>query len=219
MSAWRGFLDRIFDRFKTAVPQPMNETAPGPAEVSASPDVPSAAPEQPMPNLDHMVWMLDGMLEQAGFGRQQPRAEPVDVCALLAEIIARHDPARLDVAPAPWPLFVLAKPPALECLFEILLTRALACSPRATVRLDRGTCAMVAHVDDNGLGIPCAERELLLAASVSTPGERGKLATALMLARTLQGEIVVSSSPEGGGRVTVRLPLLPDEALEFVAAS
>lgn len=219
MHGWRGFLGRFLDRFITTIPQPADEREAGRGQVSAAPGHPHAIEDATARNLDHLVWMLDDVLEQARSGGQEARAEPVDVRALLAQIAARHDPARLEIVPAPWPLFVLAKPSPLERLFEILLQTALASGTRAAVRLDRGTCAMVAYVDDNGPGVPRHMRELAFSPSASGPGGRGALATAREIARALQGEIAISSSPEGGARLTVRLPLLPDEVLEYAAAS
>lgn len=214
---WRGFLSRILDRFRAPTPR-LGTVTEGSSNPACESDPRLSADGAQAGELDHMAWMLDDVLEQARHGRA-PRTEPVDVRALLARIVARHDPARLQLAPAPWPLFVLATPPALERVFEVLLRAALANSTRARIRLDRGTCAMVAHVDDEGPGVPRHMRHLLFAPSAANRGGSGALATARGIARAMQGDITVSSSPEGGARFTVRLPILPDDMWELAAAS
>ncbi|WP_081717871.1 sensor histidine kinase [Hyphomicrobium nitrativorans] len=212
MYGWRGFLGRILDPFRTTVFGPLGDTACASVQVSPPADV-------PLPSVDHLVWVLDEVLEQARLLGPEPQTEPVDVRALLAQIVGRYDADRVLLAPVPWPVFVLAKPPVLTRVFEILLDTAVGSSTRATVRLDRGLSAMVAHVDDNGPGVPRCAREVLLARPAPHEGRGDTLATARLIARAMHGDVTISSSPEGGARFTVRLPIVPDGLLEYAAAS
>lgn len=212
MYGWRGFLGRILDPFRTTASGPLGETVC--ASVEASQPV-----ESPLPSVDHLVWVLDEVLEHARLRGQEPKTEPVDVRALLAQIVGRYDGDRVLIDPVPWPVFVLAKPPVLTRIFEILLETAVGSGTRTTVRLDRGLSAMVAHVDDNGPGIPRCAREVLLAGTTPHDSRHNTLATARLIARAMHGDVTISSSPEGGARLTVRLPIVPDGMLEYAVAS
>lgn len=219
MHGWRGVLSRIFDPFTTTAFPPRGDRACGWTDVFAPLEPPPVSDDaSAVPNVDHMIWVLDEVLEQARLNGQEPQTEPVEIRALLDRIAGRYDPDRVQLAPAPSSLFVLAKPPVLERIFDILLATAVSSGTRTTVRLDRGTSAMVAHVDDNGPGIPRCAREVLLA-GVSDEGRRSTLATARLIARAIHGDVTISSSPEGGSRLTVRLPIIPDGMIEYAAAS
>lgn len=221
MYGWRGFLGRILDPFTTTtVLRRRGGRARVSTHVSSSLDPTRGSHDSSaVPDVDHMVWMLDEVLEQARLRGQDAQTEPVEVRVLLTRIMRRYDPDRVLLAPAPWPLFVAAKPIVLEHIFEILLDVAVANSTRTTIRLDRGTSAMVAHVDDNGPGIPRSAREILLAGAEPCEDRRGTLARARLIARAMHGDVTISSSPEGGARLTVRLPILPDGTVEYAAAS
>lgn len=220
----RGFPGRIRDLFSTAI----FGWGHGPARRAAQTDVPASQPcPQPMPrlhdldlaNLDHMMWMLDCVLEQARAFETPSRIEPVDVRDLLIDIVARRDPARLLLDPTPCPLHVLARPPEIEGLFAILVARALSGEARTVIRLDRGTNAMVAHFDDNGPGVPRHARDAMFVFSADRHPAENALATAWQIASALGGNIRIASSPEGGARFSVRLPTISESEIAYSAAS
>lgn len=175
--------------------------------------------ELPSLDLDRMLWMLDGVLEQAHSKPSPARAERVDVRALLDDIVAQCDPELISVAPTSWPVHVLAEPPEVRRVFSILIARALADSTRTVIRLDRGTSAMVVHFDDNGPGVAREARDDLFVFSADRHPAENALAAAWQKASSLGGDIRVSSSPEGGARFTVRLPTLCETHVAFASAS
>ena len=169
--------------------------------------------------LEHMLWLLDDALEHARTCDGTARAEPVEMRTLLADTAALRRSDRLVVELAPWPIYVLAKRGQLARLLAILIERALQTSSRTIVRMDRGTTAMLVHIDDDGPGVPRSARARLFDAPDTRKYAAQALATARTLARSLNGEITVSSSPEGGARFTVCLPTLSESELDFAAAS
>lgn len=169
--------------------------------------------------LEHMLWLLDDALEHARTCEGMVRAEPIEMRTLLADTAALRRSDRLFVEPAPWPIYVLAKRGTLARVLAILIERALQTSSRAILRMDRGTTAMLVHIDDDGPGVPRNERARLFDAPDTHKPAAHALATARGLVRALNGEITVSSSPEGGARFTVRLPTLSESELDFAAAS
>jgi signal transduction histidine kinase len=71
-------------------------------------------------------------------------------------------------------------------------------------------------VDDDGPGIPLAERERVFeplytrrAAGHADTGTGLGLATVRALTEAMHGTVTASSSPTGGARLTVRLPIAP----------
>lgn len=92
---------------------------------------------------------------------------------------------------------------------------------RILVRAERDGAALVLLVDDDGPGVPAADRERVFVSGVSTkttdaagPHRRGiGLALVQRVARRRGGTAVVAESPLGGARVRIELPLpVPAEA-------
>lgn len=214
----RGILGRIrdllakpaFELVSSSVGSSPGAIVDGPA--STEDDVPSL-------DLDRMLWMLDDVLEQAHSKPLPARRERVDVRALLDDIVAHCDPDLISVAPAPWPVHVLAETPEIRRVFSILIARALADSTRTVIRLDRGTSAMVVHFDDNGPGVPRETRDDLFVFSADRHPAENALAAAWQMASSLGGDIRVSSSPEGGARFTVRLPTVCESPAAYFASA
>jgi signal transduction histidine kinase len=178
------------------------------------------------PDTDALVQMLGDVLVVAA--RETPVAanlEHVELVALLKAMIGRRNTARLNLAGRPLDLHVLADRAELEKAFDILIDNALLSGVRATVRLDRGTTALVAHVDDNGPGVPRSERTHLFdrahvpAHSDRRVRHRAELATVRQIVRAHGGDVAVTCSPEGGARFTVRLPLALVQEMPLAVAS
>jgi two-component system, OmpR family, osmolarity sensor histidine kinase EnvZ len=160
---------------------------------------------------DVLVRMLDDALAKAE--RKPPLlVEPIDLTALLTQASKRH--GRTDLAGKSSAVHTLGDPAAITQLFQILIANALASGSRAIVRIDHGTTLVAVHVDDDGPGVPRAQRAVVfeqrtyrrLPASERT-AEREACIAARHIARNHGGDILISSSPEGGARFTVHLPL------------
>jgi signal transduction histidine kinase len=80
---------------------------------------------------------------------------------------------------------------------------------RATLERDGG--AAVLHVDDDGPGVPVADRRRVFEPFVRVhgaqrPGSGLGLALVAQQARHHRAEVAVADGPLGGARVTVRFP-------------
>jgi two-component system osmolarity sensor histidine kinase EnvZ len=160
---------------------------------------------------DVLVRMLDDALAKAD--RKPPqRVEPINLSALLAQASKRH--GRTDLAGLPLAVHTRGDPDAVHQLFQILIANALASGSRAIVRIDHGTTLVAVHIDDDGPGVPRAERGMVFEQRTyrrlprsERGGEREACVTARQIARCHGGDILISCSPEGGARFTVHLPL------------
>lgn len=131
---------------------------------------------------------------------------------------------------------VLADAPQLERAVGTLIGNALAHASRPRtgqgrrglillgLDLDSDPHNILLHVDDDGPGIPAGERERVLRpfakGDASSPHGFG-LGLALCQRIVLQhrGRLEIGDSPLGGARITLRLPLLPDEAASTATAA
>jgi signal transduction histidine kinase len=202
----------------------------------------SLTSEEPVLEIDDLVRMLDDAILLSREPPLVPRFRAVDLTKLLSEEISmRAEPGNLpgDATPAsgggsrpltlagtPPPLLTLADPAALSRVFRILIANALSNGSRATLRVDRGTTALVVHVDDNGLGVPRNEREAVFQRAYHmeiAPSQRSNRCAELVIARQIArvhgGDIIVSASPEGGARFTLRLSLLLEQENALQIAS
>lgn len=176
--------------------------------------------------VDDLVGMLGDTLKFAHPPPASERLEPVEIADLLRAVAAHLGSTRLKLQIHPQPIRTLANQPALGRAFEILIENALDSGTRAAVSCDHGTTTLAVHVDDDGPGIARGEREHVLTWRyyMSTPpsqqaGCRAELVIARQILRAHGGDIIVGSSPLGGARFTVRLPLLAEHQLELAAAS
>jgi two-component system osmolarity sensor histidine kinase EnvZ len=160
-----------------------------------------------------MERMVESYLAFArGEGLEAPR--PTDLSALLAEVAAkaRRSGASVEVsAPGamPAPLRAGAMARALGNLLDNARRHA-ACIMLTLRRVEeagRGWAEIT--VDDDGPGIPAAERDAAFRpfTSGSATGTGLGLAIARDIVRAHGGEIQLEQSPAGGLRVRVRLPL------------
>ena len=146
---------------------------------------------------------------------------PVDLAALLRQLApsgtaprATGAIVRLDAPPGP--LSVLAAPERLVQVFENLLANAVSFSPpganvAVTVRQEGAT--VVVEVDDEGPGIPPEHRERVFDRFfTSRPAGNGEphdglgLAIVRAVVEGYGGTVAAAERPEGGARLSVRLP-------------
>lgn len=165
-------------------------------------------------DVEEMERMVAAYLAFArGEGTEQAR--PADLVRLVEDVAAtaRRDGAEVAVA-APEALVMPLRQDALRrCLGNLLdnarkHARRIAVAVAAVPRGEAGTWAQVT-VDDDGPGIPAAQREEAFKpfATMSAGGTGLGLAIARDIARAHGGEIVLEESPLGGLRARVRLPV------------
>lgn len=160
---------------------------------------------------DLLVRLLDDALAAADRKPLQ-QIEPIDLTALLTHAAKRH--GRTDLEGRPSAVYTLGERCALEQVFDILIANALSSGSRAVLRIDHGMTFAAIHVDDDGPGVPRAERAKVFERRTyrrldqsDKTSEREACVTARQIARAHGGDILISCSSEGGARFTVHLPL------------
>jgi two-component system sensor histidine kinase CiaH len=132
-------------------------------------------------------------------------------------MVAAHGLSLRTELPGPGPLVVDADEDRLTQLVLILVDNAVEHSPAGgTIKLSlaaRGSIVMLS-VDDQGQGVPAAERERIFEPFARLPGERRSasgsglgLAIARQLAGRHAGDLTVEDAPGGGARFVLRVPL------------
>lgn len=147
-----------------------------------------------------------------GEGGEQPH--PSDLAEIVRDVAskARRDGAEVAVE-TPGSLVLSVRPDALRRCLANLLDNARKHARRiavvvAEIPREAGAWAQVT-VDDDGPGIPAAQREEAFRpfATLSAGGTGLGLAIARDIARAHGGDIVLEDSPLGGLRARVRLPV------------
>lgn len=164
-----------------------------------------------------MERMLDEYLD---FARGQWAEEPeaIDLAALIREVLvqARRMGTVIDETGLDATLPVVARPGALQRCIANLTDNAASFGTRVAVSSARDGDAVFVHVDDDGPGIaPELHAEALRPFSRLDPARNQNrkgvglgLAIARDAARSHGGDLMLSRSPLGGLRVTVRLPVV-----------
>lgn len=160
-------------------------------------------------DLDEMERMIAGYLAFArGEGTEQAR--PVDLSAMLQEVAAAARRTGAEVGlDTPESLVVPLRPDAARRAITNLVDNARRHARRVALSARPEARGVQVVVDDDGPGIPPDRRE-----SVFRPFESGTgggtglgLTIARDIVRAHGGEIVLESSPLGGLRARVRLPV------------
>jgi len=149
-------------------------------------------------------------------GEGQEQAQPADLAELVREVArkARRDGAEVAVE-GPAELVLPLRPDALRRCLANLLDNArkhaghIAVAVGLVPRTDAGASWAQVTVDDDGPGIPEAQREEAFRpfATLTAGGTGLGLAIARDIARAHGGDIVLEDSPLGGLRARVRLPV------------
>jgi two-component system, OmpR family, osmolarity sensor histidine kinase EnvZ len=163
-----------------------------------------------------MERMLDDYLDFAR-GEGGERSLLADLGALVrdaAEAAGRARPGLLRVD-APDGVLLSVKANALRRCVTNLIDNALKHGSSAEVSLDLGARFAEIHVDDDGPGIPADKRDeafrpfhrLDEGRNLQAGGVGLGLSIARDIARAHGGDLILSDSPSGGLRATIRLPI------------
>jgi signal transduction histidine kinase len=139
---------------------------------------------------------------------------PVDVGALTEEFVAKTADPRLRLTRVGSGANVMGRSTQLERVLTNLTDNALAnCNETVEVSVDTTNSEIVIRVDDDGPGIPAADRERVFDRFVRLDEARtSELGTGLGLAivreivREHSGNVAIDHSPLGGAGLVVRLP-------------
>jgi signal transduction histidine kinase len=166
--------------------------------------------------------LLDDLLALArADAGERPPSSPVDLPALARAAGRRAAPARPEVdvlVTAPAPVTLVAVPGEVSRVLDNLLANAVRYA-RSVVRvavLPAGPAARIV-VDDDGPGIPPDQRDHVLHRFTRLDDDRARTGGGAGLGLALVAEVVhrdggtitISTSPEGGARITLRWPSQP----------
>lgn len=122
-----------------------------------------------LPQVSRLTRLVEDLLVLArtDAGALPPRREPVDLRALLRDLVGEYAAARVPVCLDGTPLkkhiesvVVQASPDELRRAFANLVDNAVRhAATRVTVRVDATGAGVEVHVTDDGSGIPAGERE------------------------------------------------------------
>ncbi|MFM9943164.1 MAG: sensor histidine kinase [Hyphomicrobiaceae bacterium] len=166
-------------------------------------------------DVDEMSRMLEAYLAFAR-GEAGEIAAPTDIRLLLEELKADAErqghATELTVVGDP---VVIVRPDALRRMVTNLVSNAARHGDRITIKATHDARYLIVMIDDDGPGIPVERREDVFkpfvrldeARNVDEGGTGLGLAIARDIARGHGGDIILASSPLGGLRATVRLPV------------
>jgi signal transduction histidine kinase len=165
-------------------------------------------------------------LASAERGAVQLEREPIDLAAIARDTARRASPLAAErgislVGPPDGgpPLPAIGDPSRLVQLLLVLVDNALGHAPaggRVTIGAgpDEAGRSVLVTVDDQGPGVPAADRERVFEPFARLPGSRARadtgsglgLAIARQLATLHDGTLTVAEAPGGGARFTLALP-------------
>ena len=161
-------------------------------------------------DVEEMDRMIEGYLAFArGEGAEQ--AQSVDLPALLEEVAAAARRAGADFIRVSWTPMpeLMLRPGAMRRVLANLLDNARRHGGRISLVAMLDAQALQIVVDDDGPGIPPARRESVFRAFESSA--RGGTGLGLTIARDIirghGGELSLETSPMGGLRARIRLPV------------
>ena len=172
--------------------------------------------------VQHALELIDGLSDAVTMesGRMRLELEPVDLAALLRDVVASTpvDDRGVALALGEGPVRVQADPGRLAQVVRNLLTNAAKYSPGGSsieIGLEREEGRAVVAVRDHGPGVPAEEREQLFQkfARLSTAGGTRGSGLGLFISRGIvqdHGGELWAEWPDGGGSVfRFTIPLTP----------
>ena len=152
------------------------------------------------------------LLARLDSGAVGPPRERIDVATLVAPSQLGDRAVLVDTGPH---ACVIGDAKSLHRVIENLIANASRyAQSRVAVCIEANDTHVALHVDDDGPGIPVADRERALERWVRLDADRSRdrggaglgLAIARDIARAHAGDVVLTESPLGGLRATLRLP-------------
>ncbi len=175
--------------------------------------------EAVLTTLDEMQEMVESTLAFAREDAAREATRTVDLSALIAALCddladGGRDITFTEAAPLPY----ACRPTSLKRALGNLIENAVAYGARARLHIQATLESVEIHIDDDGPGIAPEDRERVFAPFVrleeSRSRETGGVGLGLAIARTIVrahgGDVLLHNRPEGGLRVTVRLPKAND---------
>jgi len=163
-----------------------------------------------------MERMLDAYLAFAR-GEGAEESVPTDVGDMVEDIVGRfrRDGASITLTLNPLPGTIPLRPVAFERCLNNLIGNAVRYGKTVHVTTTSDAQTLHIHVDDDGPGIPEENREdvfrpftrIEASHNPKTGGVGFGLTIARDIVRSMGGEIVLSDSPKGGLRASIRIPL------------
>jgi signal transduction histidine kinase len=165
--------------------------------------------------LDRLQGMIDDLLLLARGDERAFARDEVDVTDLVHGVAARRRPVPLVVDVTAEPSVVMGDADALRRALDHLVANAARhATGTVFVAVETSDEEVCVHVDDDGCGIPEADRERVVRRFVRTDEGRTRdrggaglgLAVAADVARAHGGRLDICDSPPGGARVSLVLP-------------
>jgi signal transduction histidine kinase len=165
--------------------------------------------------LDRLQWMIDDLLLLARGDERAFAREEVDVTDLVREVVGRRRRVPIGIEVGEERVVAVGDADALRRALDHIVSNAARHAATtvavATELVDGEVCL---HVDDDGPGIPEADRARVVQRFVRSDDGRARdsggsglgLAVASDVATGHHGRLVITHSPLGGARVTVSLP-------------
>ncbi|MBB3173464.1 two-component system osmolarity sensor histidine kinase EnvZ [Endobacter medicaginis] len=161
-------------------------------------------------DVEEMERMVGGYLAFAR-GEGAEAAQLTDLAAMVQEIAvgARRAGAAQVVVEAPRSLPIVLRADAVRRALTNLVDNARRHAAHVTLRLTALNRQALLFVDDDGPGVPQARREAIFRAFEAGAGGGTGLGLAIArdILRAHGGEVTIETSPEGGARARVFLPL------------
>jgi len=164
-----------------------------------------------------MIQLLDDALLASRAGAGELAEELVDFAQIVrTEVDDRRSTGEpVDLVTVTTSATVLGDRLALRRIISNLVDNALVYGIKAHLAIDADAQFVTLHVDDEGPGIPAAQREQILEPFVRLEESRNRrtggaglgLAIARSLVEAHDGTISIAEAPGGGARLIVRLPL------------
>lgn len=175
--------------------------------------------EKAVRDLDDMTVLIDDALAVARGGTVFDRREAVDLRKIVGDVVADSPPARVTArATSPLCASVSGDPVALRRLVANLVDNALQHAHTCTIEIQHTARSVILHVDDDGPGIPEAERLAIFepfyrlepSRSRATGGSGLGLTIAKQIVESHGGSIAIGTSPQKGARVAIVLPVIAE---------
>ncbi len=173
-------------------------------------------------DLDEMEAMIGATLTFARDDVATEQLESVDVAAIVAALCSDHRADGRDVTyNGPDTMALIARPLAFKRAINNFVENAVKYGKSARVSLDMGSHELTICIDDDGPGIPIADKERVFAPFIRLESSRSRetggaglgLTIARNAVRSMGGDVELINRAEGGLRVRVTLPVAQEELL------